>query len=100
MTVGERLYVTIGADPPLSDPICVDKKITFTCHVRNADRLGHCEFQWSIDGDTAKIGNQSYALQIPSRSVINVTCEVYAWQDGSRAVQYGAGTITIHPNGK
>ena len=97
---GERLHVTLRADPPLSGPICVDNNITFTCLVRNADYQHHYQYQWSVDGDTPKIGNQSFTLQVTSQSVVNVTCEVYAHQNGGNEIQYGASSVTVQPNGK
>ena len=98
--IGERLHVTIRADPPLSGPICVDKTVNFTCLVFNEESLHQYQYQWSIDGDTPKIGNQSFTLQVTSRSATNVTCEVYAHQNGGTKVQYGANGVTVQPNGK
>ena len=97
---GERLHVTLQADPPLIGPICVDNNITFMCLVRNADYQHHYQYQWTVDRGNPKIDNQSFTLQVTSQSVINVTCEVYAHQNGGNKIQYGVGSITVQPNGK
>lgn len=100
--IGERLHVTIRADPPLSGPICVGSTVNFMCLVFNADYLHQYEYQyqWSTDGGTPKIGNQSFTVQVTSLSATNVTCEVYARQIGGTKVQYGATGVTVQPTGK
>ena len=91
--------MTISADTPLHEQICAGEPITFTCHVRNSDHLHQYQYQWSIDEDTAKIGDQMYTIQVPSQSVINITCEVYARLNDTIS-GYGTNNITVQPSGK
>jgi len=88
--------VTISANPPLSGLICVDKQITFTCHVNNVDRV--LQYQWSINEGAPKIGDQTYTMIIHSQSVINVTCEVYVQVNSTTS--FGSNSVIVHPTGE
>ena len=100
LLIGDRLRVTISASPPLNGEICVGETIAFTCHVLNSDHHQQYQYQWSIDEEIPTIGDHTYTIQVPSQSVFNVTCGVYARLNDTNNTTYGANTITVQPSGK
>jgi len=96
---GDKLNITISANPPLSSTICVGETITLTCHVNNQNNVRVKQYQWSVDEDVPTIGSQTYTMKIPSQSVINVTCGVYAYVTNNNMV-FGSNNVILYPAGQ